>query len=205
MRFLDFVAEQELDLSGHGIPDREVILIHRDVFCERRNRIVLQSGCVYGAPAFLSAVHYPESDSARGSLGPIIADMRLGKTHGNADIEDLHQALLDYAGNTPILTYHLVSQALTYNGETIIKGLPACILRRAILEHLTHEQSVFTYLEFKKEENPASYPLYDNFESNLSRLMNRLASGNSCIKIAREGRGKFRLISTGAYDYKEKM
>lgn len=190
--FTEFCSKHDLDLSPYKVPDREVYEAVEDCHCEIRNRIVVHSGCVYGAPLFLHLVIHKKGKSSRSDfLDPMLKDANDDPTAPSWEIEEKHFDLINSLQGKTQIEYLISDENIIINGKQFVKGLAAKILKSLILYHLESGKTEFEYWELKKTHEIAGGLKPQNFEIRFYRLMEKLEREDHGIKIEKIARGKF--------------
>jgi hypothetical protein len=90
-------------------------------------------------------------------------------------------------------SYNAREQSMYIDGECIVRGVPAVILRNCLREYCRSGRQHFTFREFKRDPQLISHPKNTGFEVRLRRLRERLEVSHSPIQIQTQGRGQFAL------------
>lgn len=192
--FEEFLRLHDLDLSPYQVPSRRCILMEEDYRCPQRKRVVLHAGCAYDAPAYLQTIrHKIRVERDLGVLGHIVDD--IGDEEGPLAraVKGKHEAALALVREKVVLTWHPEDETLACNGETLVKGIPAKILRTVALAYLSEGRTTFEYREFKRDFDISLGQKNSNFEIRFYRLVERLQDKCPSLAIAKAGRGRFEL------------
>lgn len=192
-RFLDFVSAQGLDLEDMKVPDADIHEAVEDVVCPARNRTVIHKGCVYGAPVYISRLRYhPMGQTDRGYLKHLIRDTVSEEEVFSPEILKRHIELSRRLEETLDFIYYADDDSMTVNGEHLVRGIPARILRNLLAAHTGTNRAEFQYRDFKRDTEISLGQKNSNFEVRFYRLVERLQEKCPQIKIRRLDRGKFR-------------
>jgi hypothetical protein len=165
----------------------------RDYACPERKRTVLHAGTAYGAPAYLHTVGYRKMGSRSGDvLDHMVLD--LDDTEDVPLIKSMrprHEALLGKLRERLTFRYHPEDESITLNGEHLVKGIPAKILRNLLAIHIREGRCEFEYREFKRDFEISLGQKNSNFEVRFYRLMERLEEKCPSMTIGKSGRGRF--------------
>lgn len=190
MDFEEFCAQAGLDLSTYRIPPTQIEVVDRDYRCPRRDRVVLRTGCAYGAPVVLYRLHYrllkERPAQFLSSITREIAD------EGNsvwAEVEQHHQALLDRVTFTAAFVYHRRLESISINGKHFVKYVPAKILRRIVAEHVEQGRTEFEHREFTHDPSIITDSSAPNLVVRLRRISEQLQRHCPQVVITRAGRG----------------
>lgn len=91
------------------------------------------------------------------------------------------------------IRYHASDDSIFVDGEYLIKGLPGRILHRLLVVHERDGRVDFTNKELRVDETLRLGGYRDNLEARLILLRTRLEERSSSLRLARTGRGRFRL------------
>ena len=204
--FHDFCSKNGLidSLQEFSIPDAPVTEIIEDLFCSRRNRIVLHKGCVYGAPVGLYNLTYTIQRSKPKGFFSTLIDDAVNEASGLwIHIQARHKELLESIKSDYHCIYHAEDESLSVNGRHLVKSIPAKILRHILVRYTRRNQTDFEYREIIKDPDI----ILDTFNPNLAVRIRRLAkvleAHFPCIQILRADRGKFSIKVTCTISYSE--
>lgn len=202
--FAGFCSKHDLDLSKFKVPETEVFEAIEDIRCEIRNRVVVHSGCVYGAPLFLHLVTHKKGKSSRSDfLDPMLKDANDDPSAPSREIEKKHFDLVDSLQEKIKIEYLVSDESVLINGKQFVKGLAAKILKSLVLYHIESGKTEFEYWELKKTHEISGGMKPQNFEIRFYRLMEKLEKEDHGIRIEKIGRGKFLLKIRSSLGYSE--
>lgn len=192
--FDEFLRLHDLDLSGYKVPNRRCILMEEDYLCPQRKRAVLRAGCAYDAPAYLQTIrHKIQVERDLGVLGHIVDDIEDEEGPLARAVKARHEAALGLVREKVRLTWHPEDETLACNGETLVKGVPAKILKYMVHAYLSEGRVAFEYREFKRDFDISLGQKNSNFEVRFYRLIKRLQEKCPSLAIVKAGRGRFEL------------
>jgi hypothetical protein len=104
-----------------------------------------------------------------------------------------HESALALTREKVRLTWHPGDETLACNGETLVKGVPAKILKSMVQAYISEGRVSFEYREFKRDFDISLGQKNSNFEVRFYRLIERLQEKCPSLAIAKAGRGRFEL------------
>jgi hypothetical protein len=196
--FSVFCGNADINLDKFNPPDLPVVEMERDYFCPIRKRIVLYSGCAYGAPIYLHSIGYRKiARMKKDLLRNIVSDLVREDEMKMDDLESKHLALLASLQEVYEFRYFQTDESMTLNGVNFIKGISAKILKYLLEGYLIDGRSSFEYKELKRQFEITLGQKNSNFEIRFYRLVDKLENDSSGLRIERTGRGKFRVVTKG--------
>jgi hypothetical protein len=192
--FEEFLRIHDLDLSAYKVPGKRCVLMEEDYVCPQRKRVVLRAGCAYDAPAYLQTIrHKIRVERDLGVLGHIVDDIEDEEGPLARAVKGRHESALGLAREKIRLTWHVEDETLACNGETLVKGVPAKILKYMVQAYLSEGRVTFEYREFKRDFDISLGQKNSNFEVRFYRLIERLQEKCPSLAITKAGRGRFEL------------
>jgi hypothetical protein len=188
-----FCHSHGINLSEYKVPPRECMLMDVDYRCPIRKRIVLHAGCAYDAPAGLITLRYAKSNASSEVLKHMVLDLEDDDASLAKKLESRHFALLSKVQEVAAFKYFPEDESITLNGEHLVKGVSAKILRTLLAAYLSDGRCDFEYREFKRDFEISMGQKNSNFEVRFYRLVERLKEKCPTLVIQKSGRGRFRL------------
>ena len=182
--------------NGNPIPERDVILMESDFHCEVRGIPVLSKGCIYDAPIFLARVGYPRLPKTDGGerkqeiLDNILNGLSLGNSSDWMELERKFKELIQRAEEKVVIEYRRSSQLMLMNGNALISGVSAMILRK-ILMGWVKKQSRFDFRAFKHDPEIFHDSKRSSFETRWNRLRAKLLKSSPQLLLEKAGKGEF--------------
>ncbi len=98
------------------------------------------------------------------------------------------------AGALPLqVQYYQADSSVFFDGEYVIKSLPGSILHRVLHDYVESGRVDFTLKELRLDPELQNHIGRDNLDARLILLRRRLQERFPFVRIARTGRGRFRL------------
>jgi hypothetical protein len=192
--FKEFCRLHDVDLSEFKVPDSRCILMEEDYLCPVRKRVVLHAGCAYDTTVYLQTIrHKTRIDRSAKVLSHIVDDLEDEDIPLARNMKEKHLAALALVQMKVKLRWFPEDESITLNGEHLVKGVPAKILRSLVTSYLNDGRSVFEYREFKRDFEISLGQKISNFEVRFYRLMEKLEEKCPGIAINKVGRGRFEL------------
>jgi hypothetical protein len=192
--FEEFIRLHGLDLSDYEVPGKRCVLMEEDYRCPQRGRIVLHAGCAYDTPVYLQSIrHKTKVQRDAKVLAHIVEDLEDEEIPLAHAVRGRHEAALASARETVRLVWHPEDESVSCNGETLVKGVPAKILKALVQIYLGEGRHSFEYREFKRDFEISLGQKNSNFEVRLYRLIERLQEKCPALSIVKVGRGRFEL------------
>ncbi len=202
--FLEFCKRMGLDLERYRQPDLPVVVMERDYRCPRRNRVVLHAGCAYGGPLFIhTLLHRKGVGAAKGSLDHLVSDLVREDREEKDELAEKHRTLLASLETRAAFVYHGKDESISLNGEHLVKGISAKVLRQILSTHRAEGRAQFSYREFKREEEISLGQKNANFEVRFYRLSEKLREKTGVVNFVKTGRGTFRMDLDGEVVFTE--
>lgn len=202
--FSGFCRDLGLDLSEYKVPDAACVMMDSDIRCPIRNRIVLRAGCAYDAPVYLQRIRHKNTLTySLDILNHMVTDWDEDEAPLTAAVKPAHKAALALAQEKISVRWHPKDESITLNGEHLVKGIPARILRKLLAIYQERGQKIFIYREFKRDAEISQDQKRANFEVRFYRLVERLNEKGGGISIHKSGRGRFELLVKGRLEFSE--
>jgi hypothetical protein len=196
-RYHAYMERGGFDIAKFNIPDRPIMVAMEDIHCPKRNRQVIYKDCAYETPAYLSVIRHKKiSDKDRKVLQHMLKDTMLEDELFSAEVCRSHDDLMKSLEKVSAFIYYPADESITLNGEHLVKGVPAKILRSLITAYLKDGRCEFEYREFKRDFEISLGQKNSNFEVRFYRLVEKLEEKCPSIVIEKIGRGRFLLKVT---------
>lgn len=128
-----------------------------------------------------------------GQLGMAIGLMQ--SVHEAADDPADRPAPLVGKGGVPVVVRHYAENDSVFLGdEYLIKGVAGAIFWRLVSEFVERQRTDFTNRELRLDSRLRLPDIVDNLEARLILLERRLNEHQACVRLAKTGRGRFRLV-----------
>lgn len=195
-RYHAFMERGGFDIRKYNMPDPEVMVATEDIHCPTRNRQVIYKGCAYGAPAYVTIIkHRKNTSEERKILQHMLRDTMEEDELFTPEVIRLHEELVRSLKKKLVFAYFQADESITLNGDHLIKGVPAKILRNILVAHVREGKTEFEYREFKRDFEIGMGQKNSNFEVRFYRLIEKLDEKCPDIRIEKGDRGKFSLIA----------
>ncbi len=200
----DFQLEHKLNLSKFKVPNWTVWKAERDYFCPRRKRVVIYKGACYSSPLYSILIKHEKTERPNQiPISKLLANAENEDRRTTPDIRRQHELVLQLLSPKEVYCYFEADESITLDGKTLIKGIPAKILKQLLLSYLNDGKSEFEYRELKRSFEITLGQKNSNFEIRFSRLIDKLTSENSKLVIQKTARGRFKLIPGAAIEFNE--
>ncbi len=202
----EYFSEQKLNLEEFNVPEEFGWFIERDYTCPIRNRVVLHKGCLYQSPLFSCVLTHPSNISF--SLPELIRHLvKDGIVEDGVEEKELllkHNRLLKSFEAKADFVYFSSNETVTLNGEFLVKGIPAKILRQLLVEYLDSGKTEFEYRDFKRNLDITLGQKNSNFEVRFYRLAQKFEEKFPSICLEKSTRGRFLLRCDCEIGFSEK-
>ncbi len=200
------VAVPHLDFTAL---QTEVVEVLDDYYCQKKKRIVLHKGCIYGAPVYLFEIVFAESIVK--NLMHTVSHTMDTIGHEKAieiPLKALHDALLLQAERRFAFRYDTLSDTMTLNGNYFNRSIPAKVLRKIIKKYM--EQGHDGGIEIERKwllNDPEIVP--DRNNPNLERRFELIAEAfkKKCpdgCSFTRPSKGIIKFIPNGQITFEER-
>jgi hypothetical protein len=180
-----------------GVPDWPVMVALEDIHCPIRKRRVIYKGCAYEAPSYITVIkHRKNTLDERRLLQHMLQDTVKEDELFPPEVIRRHEELVRCLERKAVFVYHASDESMTLNGEHLIKGIPAKILRNVLIGHLSDGRTEFEYRDFKRDFEISLGQKNSNFEVRFYRLIEKLEEKERGLRIVKGERGRFTLITT---------
>jgi hypothetical protein len=195
--------------------DADACQVRADYYCPRRRRILLQAGCVYGAPGLVFHAGFRALDGRDANpLAPLIRAVVEGGR--DSDGQAGPEAAAALTGSAALLredapayraphrfVYHQADDSISCDGRHLTKNVPARILRRLVRDYVQSGRREFEFRTFKRDAEIVTNRKRPNFEVRLRRVQ-EVVSGVPCGLILHRPRpGLLELEASGPIEYAE--
>lgn len=204
LSFNDFALKVPLDLIKYNIPSQPVVVMEKDYYCPERKRVILHTGCAYGAPVYLYNLRYIRGVKKPDEFMSSIIDEATDNLKSSwAEVHAIHQTMLETVTNEANIIYYNAEESISINGKHLIKFVPAKIFRKMLIAYLSKGQTLFEHREFIRDKEIICDPLNPNLHIRIRRLKDTLNKGFPAISIINEARGRIRFQVGSKISYKE--
>jgi hypothetical protein len=204
MGFHEYCKKHSIDLSAYAIPDCQVAVMVKDFYCPLKKRTILHKGCAYGAPVVLFGFKYKKNIAVTPSfLSPFFDEAVSFPSSSWKEAQQCHEQFLHTVADKAVFIYHIEDGSISLNGEHFVKNVPAKILKKMLLSHVTTGQTVFSHREFAMDKSITNDPKAPNIIVRLRRISQALAEKFPKIKIIKVSRGKIALQSSCKIEFSE--
>ena len=203
-RYLAFMERGGFDIEMFNIPDRWVMVAEEDFTCPKRNRQVIYKGCAYEAPAYVSAIrHKKVSNQDRKLLQHMLQDTMKEDELFSPEVIRRHADLMARLERKLSFAFFPADESVTLNGDHLIKGVPARILRNILSAVVKTGKRDFEYREFKRDFEITLGQKNANFEVRFYRLMEKLEDKCPEFRIRKSERGRFTVETEAFLEFKD--
>lgn len=203
-RFKHFSDAAGLDLGKYSLPDTDILVATEDLFCPRRNRVVVYKGCAYHSPVYISVIrHRKIGRKEKKFLEHLLSDTLQEGDLFSEQVCEKHLRLIESQCKKIVFAFWDKDESMTVNGVHFTKGVPAKILRRILAAFVKDGKTEFEYREFKREFDISLGQKNSNFEVRFYRLINALAEKCPAVRIEKSERGRFQLKSECAVVFED--
>jgi hypothetical protein len=202
--FRTFCLQNKIEINTTRFTDHQVWIMDTDYSCPIRKRIVLHKGCAYNAPVYLFGYIYaPVSHSPLNFLDTLIDDITQYKDNLWTEIKGIHKRFMENLNPKVTIVYDRKHETIHFNGDYLIKNVPAKIFRKMLCIYIETGRSQFQHSEFVKDESIIENPHNPNFVVRLQRLSKALKLLDKGISIDKTDKGIFSLSTICKIDYSE--
>lgn len=191
-----FCHENKINCLKYNPPDKEVVIIEKDLFCKRRKRVVLHANCCYGAPLYLVNIHFNKLIFQNNSQPIQLFNNTLYEQFlFPEEIKSRHRQLLfQMEEQKYIVKYDSTSERISINDTYLIKGVPANILYHLLEAYENTKKTVFSHKDLMMDPKIHKYMKNPNLWVQVNRLSNRLKSNFNHIAISYLNKGIFHVV-----------
>jgi hypothetical protein len=200
--FSSFIAARGLPDEGTAFPGKRVIIADYDVYCQKRQRIVIHKDCAYDAPVsiiklFQSPEPYPETGPGKLTFEKHTTPWpNIYKKHY------LLQSKIDPASRIHV-RFNSRMQSISINGRHLISGISAKILCFIVKTYTESEVVEFEWSDLAANRELVSHPSNTGLTTRLNRISKCLFKTATGITLEKFGHGKYRLSSTKPLSFSE--
>lgn len=194
-----------MELDTMNLPDTQGILMESDVVNPHTGKIMMQGGCMYGAPVHMVELRYPTSLGRRQNpLQKLVEGLIEPEFSVWSQITERHELLLQELQSVLEITYYKEEDSIALGNEHLMRSVPAKILRNILREFVVTGRAQFQNREFKRDPEICMDSLNPNFEGRLNRLIERLRErSNGVLTVERKGRGEFCFYASKPLRFRE--
>jgi hypothetical protein len=193
-----------LDLGKYCIFDQRVVLVTRDYYCPHRGRVVLRSGCAYGAPVYLYGYNYRRELRPKHDFMGDIIDKAVGEVDETVvKAAEHHRALLGELTGKVLIVYNAHLESISIDGRHFIKFAPARILRKILRSYVDQQRTEFEYSDFTMDDTVIYDPVSPNLNVRVKRLIQAFDTAFPKMKLRKTGRGKLTFQPECAIEFRE--
>jgi hypothetical protein len=163
----------------------------------------LQVGVCYGAPFTLFRLKFYKRKKVHGENAvSSLLDWQEGSLKKHTQLEANHKEFLLYCSKRYEYQFLLADDSCLVNGEYLVRGVPARILKYVLSEYLEKGQVRFEHKAVRKQPELFLDPRNPNLEARLQRLMEKLEQKDCGIRLVKSTRGSFSVSVTGRIQIK---
>jgi hypothetical protein len=205
MPFSRFCERHGLHLDTRTIPDPEVSVALRNYVCPVRKRTVVTAGCAYGAPVYLSGIHYRGRASRPDNpLQEVIEEALQTRATPWNRAAGAHRAMMESLKSELHFVFDASAGALLVNGKRFARGIPGLIMRKMITRYLETGCELFEHRDFTYDPELSPDTANQNFGVRLKRLEQAIARKLPDISFDKPRPGAFRIRFEAAVTFRER-
>ncbi|MBL8200663.1 MAG: GAF domain-containing protein [Chromatiales bacterium] len=128
-----------------------------------------------------------------GQLGMAISLMQSAHEPADETVDGLAPAV-GKSGPAVVVRHFVENDSVFLGDEYLIKGVAGAIFWRLVSEFVERQRTEFTNRELRLDPRLRLPDIVDNLEARLILLERRLNEHKACVRLAKTGRGRFRLV-----------
>jgi len=202
----EFLENRSLRIAPLAPPDCDVVLCEKDYFSPYHKRIMLRNGTVYGAPLHLYSIRYtPSPQTASEEILQTISNELIDPEQSAwSEIRRRHEQALRMVAPEVTVEFLTGTGFIKVNGKYIASGIPAKLLRNILITSRKEkrfdfrEQELFHLCHAEPGISEAGIMEY------VQTIIRSLKETGSQLTLARSGKKKYVLKTTGQISYMEK-
>jgi hypothetical protein len=203
--FNEFCKKNDLKVERYCIPDKKIIVMVNDYFCDQKKRIILHKGCAYGTPVYMFGFRYRKNVEVPKDLLSPLLDNAVGPLKVSWDhVATFHEQMLANSSKKAVVVFHRKDESISINGLHFVKNVPAKILKKIVKAYCSKGQTVFSHREFAADKSIFEDPKHPNLVVRLQRLSQALNNQFPSITLKKTSRGRFSLITGCRMEYHER-
>ncbi|MBN1294857.1 MAG: hypothetical protein JXB48_23680 [Candidatus Latescibacteria bacterium] len=176
----------------------------KDYFSPYHKRVVLKSGCIYGADIYLFELNYKKLFTKTKRIISSVIKNSNEKEQLFHQLEQRHNKLLSYSVDKAKIVYDKRNEVISINDKYITRYAPARILNKIVNAYIFSGKQDFEYFEFKNDPDIALDSYKPNIDIRINRISEKLRNEFPLMSITRTGKGKISFDSNYEIDYRER-